>query len=746
MAQVRSPFNFVPLNHKVFYPDWADQITQDIPFADGLSGAIDVTITAESPIFVRNGHTRQENADKCGNYQSFSKYPDGTYYIPGTTVKGAIRSVLEVLSYGKMQVDKNAMFAHPHLDSGVTRDPGTILCGWLKRRTDGTYYISVCKGKPKRIALWEIDSMYGCTLMQDYFSKCKQFNLNKEFKFAGKTFDPKTAEFKYALLQSLGDDVEFEDLPFTIGDKDLCTYDENSDFLGTVVLTGQPGVRNNWNVESREKGKGKWKEFVFPSEIERTIPVDEELFDRYKSLYQNSTDWKFRMKSIDTSGIPVFFRESKGKLLDMGLTYMYRVPYAHTPSELVPQKDSDALLDMAECMFGYTSIQSSLRGRVQFSNFTSLRAETDVAYELVLNGPKASYYPLYVRQDNGRNGSLCGMNYQTYDDGQLAGRKRYLLRNSIWTKKTGSDKLDTTIYPLKKGAEFTGTIHFHNLRPEELGALLSAITFHENPTCYHQIGQAKPYGFGKVSMKVSEIRVPSYLAEDVKPCSYYVCLFEQLMKEKVTSSWLVDGPLKELFTLSSQEVKGEDAAYQYMEMSTSRTENEFVNVKEAKSYLQPFSQLSGKSVLPESRLAKYQAEFDKMNQEIANRIAQQKAAEKAAAEAEAKAAEEAKKANEIAEGLRILEAKKEGSDDYKVTRLQQVEDNIKRWNKKAKVSILPPEQCDYLWITLQRLHANPDKKDKRNWADMTTSFWKGLIKLTPEGLVEKWFNELNKGD
>lgn len=51
---ITAPFNFVPLNEKVFFPLWAEYVSHDIPFEDGESGEIDITITAKSPIFVRD--------------------------------------------------------------------------------------------------------------------------------------------------------------------------------------------------------------------------------------------------------------------------------------------------------------------------------------------------------------------------------------------------------------------------------------------------------------------------------------------------------------------------------------------------------------------------------------------------------------------------------------------------------------------------------------------------------------------
>ena len=70
MSTIKAPFNFVPLSEKVFFPDWADQISQDIPFSDGLSGTIELKITAESPIFVRNGYNREDKEAKNADYKS----------------------------------------------------------------------------------------------------------------------------------------------------------------------------------------------------------------------------------------------------------------------------------------------------------------------------------------------------------------------------------------------------------------------------------------------------------------------------------------------------------------------------------------------------------------------------------------------------------------------------------------------------------------------------------------------------
>src|SRR5690625_5288685 len=112
---VKSVYNFVPApqEDEVFTPEWANQVSHDVPFSDGESGEIELKITAETPIFIRNGHSQddadifeyyQKNPDKkpseeeqerIDQYLSFSNYK-GKYFIPGSSLKGMFRNVLEI--------------------------------------------------------------------------------------------------------------------------------------------------------------------------------------------------------------------------------------------------------------------------------------------------------------------------------------------------------------------------------------------------------------------------------------------------------------------------------------------------------------------------------------------------------------------------------------------------------------------------------------------------------------------------
>ena len=97
---ITAPYNFVPLNDKIFYPPWVSEDAlkniHDVPFEDGESGVIELEITAKSPIFIKDSKNPSEFC------HSINENGDKEYYIPATSIKGMIRNVLEIMSFSAM--------------------------------------------------------------------------------------------------------------------------------------------------------------------------------------------------------------------------------------------------------------------------------------------------------------------------------------------------------------------------------------------------------------------------------------------------------------------------------------------------------------------------------------------------------------------------------------------------------------------------------------------------------------------
>lgn len=536
---ITAPFNFVPLSEKVFSPDWAEQVSHDIPFEDSQSGMIEISMTAKSPIFVRD---HKDEEEFC--------HHNGVQYIPGSSVKGMIRNVLEILSFSKMsQLDDDTYAVRDLRNRELYMSkmtPEKTLCGWLKK-TESGYVIEDC-GKPGRVKHEEIDKIYN----MDFASKFRQG------KFANKAKD-KTAKIKYEMIKSNDFEHGFEYVKKDVN-REIYRYDKNSTKKGTLVLTGQPSARKE---PQGQKPSGKVYEFVF-FDSRGEIKISKETYENFLFAYfdkrttepKESPDWTYWKKKLENGDkVPVFFQKNGKEVAHFGLSYLYKLPYAHSVKDgMPPLHKDDSRKDLAQTMFGYISNDEALKGRVQFSHFKAVeRAETLDKRTEILGTPRASYYPIYVKQEEGKL-------FSTFMDGDFAisGWKRYPIHKGSGVRKTtqtGNENVGTTFRPLKEGVVFEGKVRYHNLKKAELGALLSALTFHGTDGCFHNIGMAKALGYGKIALKLSGI-------EDI---GTYLKAFEVELSEQV-ENWSESEQLKELLSMATEQENSGNSKLKYMEL------------------------------------------------------------------------------------------------------------------------------------------------------------------------------------
>lgn len=162
--KITAPYNFVPLNEKVFYPSWSEQVTQDLPFSDSEDGVIEVKIKNVSPLFTRDGALNEHSAHIMGK--------DGKrhYFIPGTTIKGMLREIIEIMSFGKMQEDKdfqNRLFGYrdvanimgDEIHKQYMKTVEKAKPGWLSKKGE-KYFFTPCDGQLEEISRTKVKSEF----------------------------------------------------------------------------------------------------------------------------------------------------------------------------------------------------------------------------------------------------------------------------------------------------------------------------------------------------------------------------------------------------------------------------------------------------------------------------------------------------------------------------------------------------------------------------------------------------------
>lgn len=605
MSIIKAPFNFVPLNEKVVSPYWAEHISHDLPFEDGRSGTLEVTLTTHSPLFVRDGRKTE------GEVQQFCQTEDGRYFIPGSSLKGMIRSVMEVMTFSRMKLVNKHRFAYRDFYNNnlykVSEISKSAETGWLSwDRNTRRYALEEC-GKPGRVHMRELNKLNPKKDLYSFFTLGQPgfgFDANKD--------EHKSAEFKYNQLSNPYPRIKVSPKPagkggnkhdyrkkFVIeGLADDETINVGQQRVGTLVVTGQPDAR-------KEKGRpsGKVYEFVF-WDPKKTIDLGEEpkvvenmewAYLNQKDEKEQSLDWQYHKKRLyQGHKIPVFYHKNNGEISSMGLSLLYKFAYQNSVVELIEKRQGQPGISLAEAIFGYTEKKENdgkneektdaLKGRVHIGHAMAREGtvELDEVKKEVLASPKASYYPIYVRQS--MNGNRVNQ-YLTYNDNSasIAGRKRYpvrsggVIKNQPNSKVVNPDKVTTQFQPIKKGT-FTFSIQYHNLKEVELGALISALTFHGHEDAFHSLGMAKPLGYGRIKLKV----------ENEEDYTGAMRAFESFMTASLGIHWHRTPEVKELFAMVHQH-QGADQNLAYMDME----KQEFAKAKKAREGLDRYSRLKG---------------------------------------------------------------------------------------------------------------------------------------------------------
>ena len=542
IKMIKAPYNFVPLNKEVFYPSWSNEpydISHDVPFKDGESGEIDIKITAESPIFIRNhSNDKDKPSSKFCNHKNIK-------YIPGSSLKGVIKTLVEIIGFSKLEIQDKTLSYRDLYNPSYKRkamDGDKIYMGWLHKNNKNWIIENIGK-------ITEGYTRIKYTEMEKYFSKSIVNNIKKT----------KEAYKKYEL-------VDFNQLNI---DK------------GTIVFTGSTG--------------NKTREFLFPNvspidtytfeESDKLIKTFEEAY--YIGTPDESKDWKYLWKKRVSEGnkIPVFFQlDDNGDLKHFGLSMLYKLPYKYSLQKILEKyQDFSSKKDLAETIFGYTNDEDSLKGRVQFSHLKCIK---EVKYNkelaLPLSSPRPTFYPNYLVQciENGKTNKFI-----TYDrlDAILRGFKMYPPRkNPIEEAKNEKDenfctknsKLCTKFTPLNKGSVFEGTIRFHNLKKVEIGALVSALTFinqNKEEKYFHKIGMGKAYGFGTTTIKINSFKTYTSKSYSNKSADTYINDFLNFLNKELSTDLLKHPRIEALLKLSSYSFEDEDLEFMQLK--------EFANAK-----------------------------------------------------------------------------------------------------------------------------------------------------------------------
>lgn len=497
-----SPYNFVPLSKFVLTPDWGNQVSQDHPFQDGISGELLLDIQATSPLCVggKQSPASSEQAAKVHFYRS----PDGLPAIPGSSLKGMLRNALSIATFGRFnQVEdkrlgvRDISRANNFYSEAMNRS--AVHAGWL-RFDKGQWTLLPCKSQYVRIAHKKIIEHFGIP-QSDWLDSRN-----------------KTAIDRYKLLKPRANNqylnlLNYTSMPYKYDCRLEVDQLNKGDEQGYLVITGQAGP-------GFDRPKGKQREFVFPSPGDSSLPIHHNVMADFMLIHEESKEWSFwrdQVKDLNP-GIPVFFHYDLQKnVKSMGLARMYRLAYENSLHDAIRHTSAahldQTLPDLADLIFGHLDEEqgsNSLRGRVSLGlGVTEQQPAFNWTAPTVLSSPKPTFYPAYIRQNTtGKYITLME------DRSELAGWKLYPAR----TKQDldvppapikSTPKVQVRLETIPTGTCFNTRLRFHNLKLTELGALLWCLDFGGQDNLRHRIGTGKPLGFGQVQLRYSAVKLRS---------------------------------------------------------------------------------------------------------------------------------------------------------------------------------------------------------------------------------------------
>ncbi|SKA86848.1 CRISPR-associated protein [Thiothrix eikelboomii] len=611
MERINAPYNFVPLSDTVVIPEWGSKVSHDLPFRDGVSGELELTIEALAPIMV--GGEQKQGTERESGQVRFFQTPDKRYAIPGSSLRGVIRSVTEIATFSRMNRIDDKRF-------GLRDISGTyVSASYTERvRNNVSYgFLSLdAQGKP---------SITPCSMVRLSHRDLESWWKEKSPIFVKQR---KAVKDKYTTWNQLCAKHGIRDswnISFQT-DYKLVTQIGSGDLTGFPVLTGQISDA----TDDKPKTKGKYKDFMFHSPREQdAFALDSHAWRDFLFIHGDEdgkpdSPWKgfWRERFLSKQRVPVFYIQNKDRV-QVGLAYMPKLAGDFSTHDMLQHTHKDhvdnAQPDFTELLFGRVGEkpEDALKGRVYFEP-AFLQGEDKVdndPKETILNGAKPSYFPNYVYQQVDKSGKkLAHSQYATYvysagnPAPELRGWKRYpvhlddeVMHQEPTQEQLKNKKVMTRLHTLAKGSVFKGRLVFHNLKPQELGALLWAVQL-ENKR--HNLGMAKSFGYGQISIKL-DWQNSRLVCNDPAQTSHaesdgYIAAFTQYMTEKLGKNWRTSTPVEALVAMADPACRDQFAGeLKHMVMGMGRDKNEFVKAKQSalvlSSYVQDRRTLKRKS-------------------------------------------------------------------------------------------------------------------------------------------------------
>ncbi len=423
IGTAHAPYNFVPINEKIVKsPIDINAATFDKSNLDLLSGEISIEIEALTPLFIRG--LKSLNLDKDEKTPEF--YKGLTYSIPGSSLRGLLRSMIEIASYSKMGsvnqstftkrfnyrafADKSLTLRDSYASKMLVHEQVPVDCYYPKVKAgvlikEGLKY-TICEGLHYKVEEDDAflkgvisEKMSYLDTVSNRYKKNNRYNADiyKVYYTAGATATHAHSGkvLKYAKVTNISKSA----FPSSLSGYLVCT--------GWMVGSGV-GIRS----------RGKHMHWVIGNiNYTKKIEIASDVIDNYNNdISRDGMNLIKKFEDRRIKEVPCFFiTDSSNRIISFGQTGMFRLAYDKSLIEFFPEghkmfKEND----FTELLFGKIDVMPS-RIFVEDCNLIKGTVSNEIKIPAIMGSPKPTTFQHYLKQDinsitseNNSRGQLSG--------------------------------------------------------------------------------------------------------------------------------------------------------------------------------------------------------------------------------------------------------------------------------------------------------------------------------------------------
>lgn len=507
-----APFNFVrlpriavdrynskeelPAHNRIYHEEdgyYSGEITYEV-VVDGNDPGSVLMIGDNSP------------RDKNQGDKKFFRNNEGKCTIPGSTIRGMVRSNVQILGMCNPKEDiQDSRFMYRDVASkDKTRkkdqyesvvsvgkgeyEKGKVQAGYIRLDEDEKYRIY-----PTKIVNGHSYFRIKENKVREDIGSDKNKNGNKvQYMYNDWECRKENKSFKPYILSNVYYSTDSE------GDVTQLSLRSPLAYQGTLMTSGFVSKKVSHYLLN-----GMDEEGYVISLSKDDVNIYQDDLNRKKQLSEDEKGfYELPKKKMECK--PVFYIRSDGKTY-FGMTPYLRIYYDKSVHDGIPEKLNTCGVNYAEALFGFANAEGNAlgyRSRLSFEDAVSEDAKLGKPRFVILAEPKATCYLEYLMPQEDKKTPVS----YSAESIKIRGIKQYWLTKRIKKSPKGdNENIGVNIQPVESG-RFKGKIHYENLTEDELGLLLYALYLKGD--AYQSIGMGKPYGYGRV--KIENLNVIAY--------------------------------------------------------------------------------------------------------------------------------------------------------------------------------------------------------------------------------------------